>query len=259
MEALYGSSRHSRIVNLEVNMKTKQNKLIRYYRMINHTFFKPRYCMRENGIALVMVLLLSVISLLFTGVMMQMVTSRSQNVGGHERYSNACEAARAGSYIIQQFLEEQAVPPMINDMILDAAYTYNVSMPIVAAGCLNTKLNQSTAAWGACNNGNTINSNNLLVDISFQLGGTADPLGGTTNIYGVYAKIIDTVRNASSNTARDKGLTVNPGTVPSSSEFSGQPIPALYTLKVLAVHQAGAVGRGSTGGEECSLTEFFQH
>lgn len=170
----------------------------------------------EKGIALVMVLILSLISLAIMSGLIYMVTSGTQVSGIEKRYSTAFEAGKGGRDIAYQVVSARGNP-------FSAAEAAIVNFNITASAlCLSNKLNLSTADWGACDNSLSIIPGNVnTYDMTFQL--------GVNPTYTVFTKIVDTVEG---NSAPDTGL-IKTGVVASNTgEVAVMPIAYLYTIEV---------------------------
>ena len=174
--------------------------------------------LNEKGIALAIVLILSAICLAVMAGLLYMLTAGTQISGMQKRYRTAVEAGIGGVDITYQVIQARGNPtiPGINFLI-----NSNIG------ACLDTKLNNPTSAWGACNSSLAIDPanpvlNNQTYDMTFTL-----PGAGTT--YTVYSKIVDTVEG---NSGGDIGLTKGGVVNTNSGEVSLLSIPYLYTLEL---------------------------
>ena len=169
----------------------------------------------EKGIALVMVLILSAISLAIMAGLLYMVVSGTQISGMQKRYNTALEAGLGGVDVTYQLLAARGDPgiPLTNFLIT------------ASATCLTDKLNKSTADWNAaCSSSLTITPGTTTTyDMTFQL--------GAAPIYNVYAKIVDTVEG---NSGGDEGLLKHGVVSAGSGEITVTSIPYLYTIEVNA-------------------------
>lgn len=168
----------------------------------------------ENGIALVMVLILSTIALAIMAGMIYMVTQGTIISGVEKRYTTALEAGKAGVDVMYQLIGARGDPniPYINLTIT------------ATTACLSDKLNETTSPtnWSNCSDFNdasslTINPADVdTYDMTFTVGS-----------YTVYSKIANTTMgNSGTDTELIKGSTQYQG------EIQVQSIPFLYTLEV---------------------------
>jgi hypothetical protein len=174
----------------------------------------------EQGIALVMVLILSAISLAIMAALVYMLTIGTQTSGIHKRYRNALEAGQGGAEITYDLIAARGNPNITNFSLLIPAQD-------VGSGhinCLVEKLNTKTTDWdGVCNTSVVIDpADQTTYDWSFQLGEGTQP-------YTVYAKIVDTVEG---NSAGSIGLTKGGVVSTNSGEITVMSRPYLYTLEV---------------------------
>ncbi|MDP2278589.1 MAG: hypothetical protein Q8K51_10245 [Nitrospirota bacterium] len=191
-----------------------------------------------------MVLVLAAISLSIMTALIYMLVGGTKTSGIQKRYKTALEAGIGGSEVTYQLvsLRGQSADQLafINKMnAVGLALGASVTTP---AGCtrsglaacstyavytgLAAKLNLPTACWSAaCDSSLTINPSlpdpNTTYDMRFNL--------GTTTIYRVYAKIVDTVEG---NSGGDEGL-IKGGVVSSNTgEVTVQSKPYLYTIEI---------------------------
>ncbi|MEJ2695674.1 MAG: hypothetical protein P8013_03410 [Candidatus Sulfobium sp.] len=179
----------------------------------------------ERGIALVMVLVLSAISLAIMAGLVYMLTVGTQTSGSHKRYRSAVEAGKAGTEIAYDLIAARG----------------NLSIPTISLylpsntdsggkSCLTNKLNNNTATWSGCNSTMPIDPDQEgTYDWSFQL-------GTGSQSYTVYAKIVDTVEG---NSAGSIGLTKGGVVNTNSGEITVMSRPYLYTLEVDSQRSSG--------------------
>lgn len=216
----------------------------------------------ERGIALVMVLVLSLIALAITAGLIYMVTQGTRFSGMQKRYKTALEANIGGVEAIEHIIvlrgESPGVPSFITDL------TNSGLNPVVQTpdpGCTGTdtfgtpftgieaKIRTPTnnfdglPNWSAlCNSSLSIDAvdpitdpANTTYDFYFQLGSAPDP------VYDVYAKIANTVEG---NAAKDLKLK-KCGVV----ACGGNLVPHLgylYTIEVVAQANANPRERAKT-------------
>ena len=202
----------------------------------------------EQGIVLVMVLILAAISLAFMAALMLMVTSSAQISGGHKRFASACEAAEAGAQVVRQMVDAQDAPDV-------SAFLASFSLPAdgrmsglvdqfgTPMSCLDAKLENGTNDWSAsCEDSLIIDSaDSATYDMSFDL--------GSSPTYSIYSKIVDTVKG---NTGDDPEVDRSNGVVNSAADIPGMPVPLIYTIEVVAQAQTGTA-------EKCRISMLYQY
>ncbi len=189
-----------------------------------------RHLRNERGIALVMVLVLSVIALAIMAGLLYMLTSGTQVSGLQKRYNTALEASYGGADVAYRYIGMRGteLPPVPN-----ADFTLNAT-----SACLIDKLNKSTANWGgSCDKTTPVSSSSN--DFQFTL--------GTSPTYTVYAKIVDTVEG---NTGTDDQLTGTGVIDPNKPMVKIEPY--LYTIEVDTENAANPSERGK-------LSILYQH
>lgn len=231
--------------------------------VIHSVFRSQQSALRnEKGIALVMVLILSVISLAIMAGLIYMLTSRTQISGMQKRYKTALEATKGGNDVAHQIINLKASETEISNLItsLSGAITTSAACVVAAtadplpdgkttcndhiADCagwvdanrrgLCVKLSLPTYCWSGCDSSLTINpppsGDNTTYDMRFNLGN-----------YRAHAKIVDTVWGNSSPSTEDLGG--GKGVVDSGTEISTVHIPFLYTIEVNAQNQTNPAER----------------
>jgi len=184
----------------------------------------------EKGIALVMVLILSVIALAIMAGLIYMVTSGTQISGVQKRYKTALEAGIGGKDIEYQIISLR----MDNPATLENEFNF-INLDVTASQtCLNHKLLRPTKDWNAaCNRSLTINPlDPNTYDMLFDLG------AGPT--YRVYAKISDTVEG---NSGGDEGLVKTGVVLSNTGEVQVMSIPYLYTIEIDSQNAANRAER----------------
>ncbi len=178
----------------------------------------------EKGIALVMVLILSVICLAITSVLIHFVTQGTKISGMEKQYKTAVEASLGGADITYQLIGSRGD----TDLSIHPENLGLTNFLIPSSVCLTAKLNTETSStnWANCNDYSKASS--LTID-------TADTdtydmifdLGNNT----VYAKIVDTA--GAGNSAGDTGL-IKTGVLLQSNvgEIHVPLIPYLYTIEI---------------------------
>jgi len=189
----------------------------------------------NKGIALVMVLILSLISLAIMSGLIYMVTSGTQVSGMGKRYQTALEAGKSGKDIAYQVIGVRGNPYSAAEAAL---FNFNIT---ASAACLNTKMNNPTYVsgvnnWGACNSSPDIITEPVpdptTYDMIFQL--------GNNPTYTVYAKIVDTVEG---NSSADEGLQKTGVVISNSGEVAVVSVPYLYDIEIVTENAANIMER----------------
>jgi hypothetical protein len=176
--------------------------------------------MDEKGIALVMVMVLSLIALAIVSALLFMLTQGTRESGAYRFFKTAEEASIGGTEIASQFIRSRGklnLPTANNPWITTDA-------------CLNEKLTLSKTDWTSnCSatekSLGIIETDNTTFDMSFDLGD-----------YRVYAKIVDTVQgNSDTGGIVTSGSLGGGGVVASNSGIVSPPhVPYLYRMEIQA-------------------------
>ena len=180
----------------------------------------------ENGVALILVLLLSAVALTSIAGLLYMLGSVGFVSGQQKRYHTALEAGRGGVEATLQVIADRGTSsvPLTN---------------LVLGPNLVTKLSNATSDWGVGDNTSTINpADNTTYDMRFDLG-----------TYRIYSKIVDTVVG---NSSVDEGLVNTGVVVDASGQLPVSNIPYLYTAEELVQGQ-------TTVSERSKLSVLYQY
>jgi hypothetical protein len=190
--------------------------------------------LNEKGIALVMVLILSVIALAIMAGLIYMITTGTQMSGMQKRYKTALEAGLGGADITYQLIAARGDPniPLTNFLI--------TASNVGGIDCLTPKLNSPTSSWpAACSNTLTIDPNTQSTyDMRFDLGS-----------YRAYAKIADTVEG---NSGPDSGLIKGGVVAANTGEVNVMSMPFLYTIELDAENP-------NNSAERAKLSILYQY
>jgi hypothetical protein len=213
----------------------------------------------ENGVVLLMVLILSAIALAIMTALIYMITIGTQTSGMQKRYRTALEAGIAGSDVLAQVIEARG------DISSLTALSPNITVPAACTGTsinsgvpytgIQTKIMTSmtgtsgTANWSAsCNSYlKTDPTNSTTYDLTFNVGNNPQ--------YTVYAKIVDTVEgntggaHSSGSNLHSKGVVATYG----SGEIEVMSIPYLYTIEI------DAENASSSSKERAKLQVLYQN
>jgi hypothetical protein len=214
----------------------------------------------ERGIALLMVLVLSTITLAVISGLIYMVTVGTQTSGIQKRYKTSFEAAQGGTDIIEEIIMTRgdyvSINNIINDLKQEGKYnavyaTPETCIPSGSQECMNirgynpghsrlaTKLNMPTKCWRGCDSSLIIITDPLdtnTYDVRFQI-------GTAPNLYNVFAKIVDATKG-NSGVASD--LVKGTGIVSTKGEVTVPQIVYLYTIEVLAQSAVNPMERAKT-------------
>jgi hypothetical protein len=188
----------------------------------------------EDGIALVMVLILSLIALAIISTLIYLVLQGTKLSGAYKRYETSHEASIGGTEIFKAFLSNQG--NLVLSGLVNYPKTCNCGDPDVVGDntfsdgsaltgdyvCLCAKICDPTASWpSSCSTSLDPTSS---PDLQFSLSG----IGSTT--YEVSSKIVDTTIGNSDRSGLNLG-----GTAVSSSSagmITAPPLPYLYRVEV---------------------------
>jgi len=213
--------------------------------------FKVNVLNNEKGIALFMVLVLSVIMLSITAAVLYMVIEGTQSSGREKRYKTAVEASLGGADVSYKFISTRGNPDYLTPLLTDLTTRTPVvppnttCVPSNVAACLllddydatykgiTTKLRLPTSigtagdsCWLNCSSTLPIDPNVAATyDMSFKLGTAPDP------VYDVFLKIVDTTQG---NSAPSTGLVKTGVVLTNSGEITVPKISYLYTIEVLS-------------------------
>jgi len=197
----------------------------------------------ERGIALVMVLVLSIIALAIMSGLIYIITSGTQISGIQKRYKTALEAGVGGADVAYQFVAVRGNPNIPN---INFAWSSSFTNP-----CLTAKLTTTawTTNWAACNNYTKATSISIdpndpdTYDATFDLGASPYPT------YRVYTKIVDTVEG---NSGGEEGLLKGSVVSTNSGEVTVQSKPYLYTIEIKSENTANT-------GERAKFSILYQY
>jgi hypothetical protein len=189
----------------------------------------------EKGIALAMVLVVSVVIVAVMAGLLYMIISGTQISGIQKRYTNALEAGKGGADIAydiigaRSFATVSTLPIDFDQQISDA--------------CLTAKLNKSTSAtnWASCGGYSDTTSmsidpdNPSTYDFQFDFGGKTYLGVNLFPEYTVYAKIANTVEG---NSGGDEGLLGKGVIASGTGEVTVVSRPYLYTIEIEAENAA---------------------
>ncbi len=218
---------------------------------------KLRVLISEEGIALIMVIILSAIALAIMAALLYMVMSRTEMAGLQKRYRTSLEAGMGGASLVYKFIDfrgDTGDNQSFTNTLTSSGINYVTGSAFIAtrATCstapacvgmgsyqgLATKLNLPTNCWQNCDYNQPIST---TYDMAFNLPGTATG-------YNVYAKIVDTVLG---NSAAGEDLSVQG--VTEQRQAQRQSVPFLYSIEV----EAEAANNPSA--ERAKLSILYQY
>jgi hypothetical protein len=182
----------------------------------------------EKGIALAMVLLLSVVVVAVMAGLLYMIISGTQISGQEKRYLTALEASKGGADVVYGILSARSI-----DEIPGGIDNFVNNLSTGTGSCLTAKLNFSTSAtnWASCGNFSETTSMSIdpsdtgTYDFKFDLGSSPFPT------YTVYAKIANTIEG---NSGGDEGLLGKGVIASGTGEVTVVHRPYFYTIEVNA-------------------------
>jgi hypothetical protein len=180
----------------------------------------------EEGVALVTSLMLTLISLTIVMALLLMVTQSIKFSGLNKRYKTALEASYGGAEVFTKDIFPYILRNTTDSNLgSNLASTFNNAAALLSGNCVQTKLTNSTASWGACSS--TPNPKQTP-DVSF----TMTAVSG--NPFVVYAKIVDTVKGNSD----VSGLQLEgAGVAETNSVLTPQSFPYVYRLELQGERQ----------------------
>lgn len=196
-----------------------------------------RLLAKQDGIALVTALFMTLISLTIVMAVMYMISQNIQQTGATKRYKTALEASYGGTDIVMKeilptVLKNYASVSLVND--LESGFA-GVNLKVLASpACLQDKLSKGTSDWGSTCSQNP--SPKLSPDMTLKLQAT----GGQN--YTVYSKIVDTVYG---NTDTSGLQLEGAGVAESLSVITPQHVPYVYRMEVQAEKETNAVERAN--------------
>lgn len=176
----------------------------------------------ETGIALVIVLILSFISLAIVSALLYMITEETIMSGAHRFFRTAEEASVGGTEMVGELIENRGS--------LSADIQTNLSPVITGDTCFMEKINLSKTDWTAACSPPEMSlsidaSNPLTFDMNFDLGN-----------FRVFTKIVDTAEgNSDTGGLVTSGELGGEGVVASNTGIMNPPhTPYLYRIEVQA-------------------------
>jgi hypothetical protein len=192
----------------------------------------------EKGIALVLVLVLSLIALAIVSALLFMITQGTQLSGFHKFYRTSEEAAMGGVEASLAFIRAggASVPGDVFHELQNARL--GIDAGTSSAACLGDKLNHSTADWHCGADDKTFDPTNNP-DMTFEL--------GTDPTFMVFAKLVDTTKgNTDTSGLVTEGELGGTNTVNANSAMVSPPqIPYLYSIEVQAQDSGNARERSN--------------
>jgi hypothetical protein len=181
----------------------------------------------EKGVALGIVLVLSLVALALSAGLLYMVSHWAEITGMERRYRTAREAAKGGAEATYEFVDGGGAPVGGGDVT-------------ATAQCVSDKLNLPTVQWNAaCDNTLTIVPGDAATyDLTLPLGN-----------YTAFGKIVDTVPG---NTVSGLQVEKDTGVVSTGTgEIAVMGLPYLYTVEVHAE-------RSADPGERSKASALYQ-
>lgn len=173
-----------------------------------------KHLRNEKGIALVMVLILSLIALAIVAALIYLVTQGTKFSGSFKRYETAREAGIGGAEIITSLINrfhrgqleaigisgiDSNFPKRCDcgdvDVVGDSTFSDGTALTgdyiCLCAKLCDPAYTDATYNWGVCTNGTSLSPNDNP-DMQFTL--LSNPLDASSPSYQVSAKIVDTTQ-----------------------------------------------------------------
>ena len=190
-----------------------------------------RILAKQDGIAMVTAMMLTLISLMIIMSVMYMITSSIERSGASKRYKTALEASYGGTDILMKDIVPQILKNIGSATFkADMENTYAlISLNILSSACLQEKLTRKTGDWNSsCNQ---ILNPKSSADMSFRLQAT----GGQP--YAIYTKVVDTIFGNSDMS----GLQLEgAGVAETQSILTPQHVPYVYRVEIQAERETNA-------------------
>lgn len=212
----------------------------------------------NEGMALMMVLVIAAVSLAVVSSMIAILLSGTKISGSQKRFTTALEAGKGGEAIVFEFIGtrndlRQQLKTAIN---FETGYTGTAT---IADSCIYDKLNNSTENWNDCP---AVAAKTFIdpskkdtYDFKFALGD-----------YAVYGKIVNTIEGNTGSQqpsgggkegdayggVTSQGGGSGKGGISGSGEIPVMPIPALYVIELQSQHS-------SIPSERAQLSILYQY
>lgn len=195
---------------------------------------------KQDGIALVTSLMLTLVSMTIVMALMYMVTYGTQASGQFKRYKSALDASYGGTEILTKdilpmVLRNYSSSTLVTDLVSSTTGFGAIGLQVnTTQNCLQSKLTKSTANWPAgCDNSPFAAKNS---DMNFSL------QASTGNPYTVYSKIVDTtVGNSDVSGLQLEGAGVAEG----STVLTPQHFPYIYRVEIQGQRQNSQGAQGN--------------
>lgn len=192
---------------------------------------------RNDGIALVTALIMTLISLTIVMAVMYMITSNITRTGAIKTYRTALEASHGGTDMVIKEIVPELLKNFANADFVDTIETQYNSINLnvnTTTACIQDKLTKKSGDWdAACSQTQELRT---ASDFNFLLQAT----GGQP--YAIYTKIIDTiVGNTDTSGLQLEGA----GVAESTSVLSPQHVPFVYRVEVQGERSQNAVERAN--------------
>jgi hypothetical protein len=175
----------------------------------------------ERGIALVMALMLSFLSLVIVLALLYMITQGTKVSAANKRYKSALEASYGG---VEVFTKD-IIPQLMGASGSSFSTVLTSAIGWGTTACTAEKLANSPLLWSNCDSNAKSIDPKIGYDATFTLRGQ---LGSNFN---VYAKIVDT-QPGNSDTSGAELLDSGAGVAYGASGVSPKHMPALYRIEI---------------------------
>lgn len=202
----------------------------------------------DKGIALVMVLVITLIGLAVVSMLLYVVTAGTRSSGGYRFLRTADDVAVGGTEIATEFIKNRGLP---------AANLLNTGgLYVTLSSCLQDKLMQARGAHFLSPQWNSCTTAQQPPDLMLNADKSPDLQYDTTNVaglpqYTVFVKIVDTVEGNSSNggLVTGGGSLGGEGVVAATTGLISPPHnPYLYRVEVEARNKERTAERALYSG-----------
>ncbi|GBD99929.1 hypothetical protein BMS3Abin07_01976 [bacterium BMS3Abin07] len=216
-----------------------------------------KYSKNQEGIALVMVLVVAAMALAIVSSLLYMVTQGTRLSSAHRIFRTADEASSAGLETAKQYLEDRGLLNILGagksagcDCGDPLDSTDNIDLMTNLESCRCDKLCEGTSLWPT--SGTYTCDENTAPGLQVDMDPTVNPdfqytLGVNPNTFDVFGKIVDTVEGNSALSAIVTGGTLGGnGVVAATTGIINPPhSPYMYRVEIQAQRTTNARERSS--------------
>ncbi|MGE5299641.1 MAG: hypothetical protein ACM3MB_01605 [Acidobacteriota bacterium] len=192
----------------------------------------------EKGIALVLVLMLSLMGLAMVAALLLMVTQSTGVSGYHRVFRSAEDAGLGGASITAEFIRTNIPAAVMGYTLSDLSdHVGNLAALNANNPCIVQKLTLPTANWSSCTSDPAYDNSvdpTRFTDFRFTLNDTFGWVGLRDYNYTVFTKIVNTIPGNTDTGGLAPGALRGPGVIDSQGRISPAATPTLYRVEVQA-------------------------